>query len=238
MQIDASISTEEPIRSVYRYAESESIETLKARLKKASGFSGDFAFDGETWTLSDGARGKLFIFPYNKWSVTYTYGVDSEPDVSLIPEEAEALTLAWQYLNTFGITADKVAYVGDVSEMYEDGERHLEFTSAKSVDSQIVHGRVTVAIGENGALSALSDSRVYCGYVKDVPCISPLQSIHIAQDVGVGEWDGVAHVASVKDGFAFIEDTGYLIPTWELNATFVSALGQEYAWNPVIDAIK
>lgn len=238
VQIDASVSMEEPTRSVYRYAEAESIEALKERLMKASGFSDDFAFDGETWALSDGAHKRIFIFPYNKWSVLYTYGVDSEPDAGLVPGEEEALALAWQYLNAYGIANGQVVYAGDISNLYGDPERHLSFTSNENTDSQIVYGSIDVTIGEKGVLSGLSDSRVYCQYVKAVPCISPVQSIYIAQDVGVGEWNGVAHVSSVQEGFGFIEDTGYLIPAWELNAIFTSASGQAYDWNPVIDAIK
>jgi hypothetical protein len=65
-----------------------------------------------------------------------------------------------------------------------------------------------------------------------------MDSIKIAQDVGVGEWNGIAYISSVESEYAFLEDTGYLIPIWNINARFVDTLGNEHSWKPQISAIK
>jgi hypothetical protein len=41
----------------------------------------------------------------------------------------------------------------------------------------------------------------------------PIETIEIARDAGVGEWNGTAYISSVESDYAFIGDTGYLIPT-------------------------
>ena len=84
---------------------------------------------------------------------------------------------------------------------------------------------------------SISDGRICGEYVRDVDCISPYDAIGIAQDVGVGECDGTAHISSVETDYTLIDETGYLIPVWKINALLKVESGNEYNWLPVVDAI-
>ncbi|HSL45748.1 MAG TPA: hypothetical protein VK897_20110 [Anaerolineales bacterium] len=84
----------------------------------------------------------------------------------------------------------------------------------------------------------ISGRRTYHEFVKTVETISPRRAIDIARDVVVGEWNGVATVRAIEPSYYFNEDTGFLIPTWQIHAVFVSQRGQEFEWAPNIAAIK
>ena len=236
--MESSVGDEAVTGIVYKYKEHKPINELKDNLLTATGFNGKFVLNGDTWELADGDYRRIFIYPYNKWSVYYHYSEENKTNNALIPNEDEALKLAWQYLEPFDITPNAAQFVGTSNESWADGNQHLEFESINNVDGQIVYGNISVAIGENGELIELGDARIWGDFYKKVECISAKESVSIARDVGVGEWNGSAYISSIKSGYSFIEDTGYLIPVWNISAKLITASGTEYDWSPVIDAIK
>ena len=236
--ISESISQQKSVRAVYQYTEHTTLSDLQSKLIESSGFDGNFTENDDLYTLADGGDKRIFIYPYNTWCVTYDYGVDSVAALSDIPGEDAALDIAGEYLRTYGITSEAVAYSGDISDTYGDDNRHLQFVSTESTDKVFVYGTVSVTIGENGQLLEISDGRRWCEFTENVNCISPYDSIEIAQEVGVGEWNGTAVVTDVNEGYSFIDDTGYLIPTWNIVADMQTASGKQYTWSPVVDAIQ
>lgn len=87
-------------------------------------------------------------------------------------------------------------------------------------------------------IEGISDNRLYCEYYKEVETISPKKSIDIALDVGRGLLEVTAYVSDVKPSYHFNADTGFLIPTWEIQAVYADGNGNEHSWTPKIDAIK
>ncbi|MEE8809451.1 hypothetical protein [Lactimicrobium sp.] len=94
-----------------------------------------------------------------------------------------------------------------------------------------------VTLASDGTLLEMADNRIWTSLVKEVKCISAKKSLEISQDVGVGTWQGTAVVTSAEPGYAFIEKTGYLIPVWKITGE-LEGINENYAWNPVIDAVK
>lgn len=234
--IPDSISNEQLESKIYQYSSEIDLAEIQERLIMASNIQGDFTESNGKFQLLDTNK-KIFIDEKGRWSV-HLVDSKSTANPSLLPDIGTSVTLAWEYLNTFGITADMVAYEADISTEYGDGNRHLRFVSNETATDFVIDGAVSVTIGENGKLLTVSDQRIKCTYVESVFCISPRESIEIAKNVGVGEWNGTATVTWVEPIHVFIEETGYLIPAWKINADFVSASGQTYKWIPVIDAIK
>jgi hypothetical protein len=161
---------------------------------------------------------------------------DYVPDSDTTLTEEKALSLAWEYMRAFGIASDTVRH--EPEKGATEGYFRLEFSSTESKNGQIVAGQVTIYLASDGELTSISDARIWCKYIRDVQCISPYDSVSIAPDVGVGDWNGTAYVSSVEADYEFIDETGYLIPVWRINADFTAESGDEYDWSPVIDAVK
>lgn len=232
VEIPKTISDEGTTAIIYKQVYPESTVELQQRLLDATGFNGDFK-DNE---LVDGSN-RILIFRDGTWNVYYFYGETIDSDTTLLPDKEDAIDLAFQYVQQFGIDTEFISFHKFDTE-YADNNLHVELVSTAQTTDAIVWGTVTVTIGENGTLIAVSDNRVFGEFYKEVETISPKQSIEIAQDIGVGDWNGTAYVESVDPDYYFNKETGFLIPTWRTTARFVAASGNEYAWSPNIDAVK
>jgi hypothetical protein len=210
---------------------------LRQKLIEAADFNGQFAEKNGYWELKDGAHKSITTTSrYQTWTVNYHLQEDYKPASDVILDEDKAVSLAWAYLGAFGISSDTVRYAPDESRI--NGDFRLEFSGTEKSDRQMVTGQVTVYLAADGELMSISDNRVWCEYVREVTCIAAADAIKIAQDVGVGDWNGTAYITSVAEDYAFIKSTGYLVPAWKINANFLSAAGTEHAWTPLVDAVK
>ncbi len=232
-----SISDSETTATVYKYVEKESIIDLQDRLIGASGFSGSFVKNGNYYSLKDGNEKIIFIYDHNQWDVMYNYGLNDTVDTSKLPSENEAINLSYSYLEKFGISEKEVIFQ-EIAKDYGDENLHLVFTNTQSGNKAIVWGTVMVTIGEEGKLLGIVDNRIYCEYSQEVTRISPKKAISIALYTGRGVLDVTANISDVKPSYEFNPDTNFLIPTWEIQATFVEENGTERTWNPNIDAVK
>ena len=236
--VPASISGEATTGKVYQAVPLQDVTTLQTLLLDASGFQGEFKQDDNGFLLLNSSGEQIFIDTWGRWNVRKYSGSAPVSDPSHVPDEKTAVALAWEYLQPFGITAGTVSYDTDISEEYEDNNRHLRFASNETNADFMINGNISVTIGDDGKLITVSDNRIKCMYVADVPCISPRDAIIVAENVGVGEWNGTATVHSVEFSYTFIKETGYLIPVWQINADFIAVGGPSYKWEPVIDAVK
>ncbi len=239
IEITGSIPDQPITANVYKYVQVTSQEELTARLSALSGFGCSFVDTGGN-TLqcqTEGDSKVIFIYPYHTWAVLYNYGVSSEVDLTKLPSENEALELAWKYLNQYQITAESVEFAR-FSDDYGDPYWHLVFIDNRTIKGQMVWGPVELTIGEDGALLGLSDRRTYHQFVKTVETISPRKALDIAMDIGVGEWNGTAYVSEITPSYYFNEQTGYLIPIWQIRGEMVSEGGPSYPWTPMIDATQ
>jgi len=232
VEIPETISNQETTAIVYKQVFPESSIELQQRLLDATGFSGTFKDN----MLSDGSN-RIWIYDDGTWCVSYRYGESIETDPALLPSEEEAVTLAFQYTEKFGIDTTFLLF-NKFDTGYADENLHVELVSTEKTASTIIWGTVTITLGESGNLVDISDNRVYGEFYNEVETISPKQSIKIAQEIGVGDWNGTAYVEKVEPYYYFNKETGFLIPTWKTTANFIAASGDEYAWTPNIDAIK
>jgi glycopeptide antibiotics resistance protein len=260
VNVPDSISREESTGNLYKATTHFGLQSVEETLKNASGVNGEFTSTEwqDVWALAENIQGRpgettqLFIYQYNTWSVNFHYPArqsDDEPemddgpetDVALLPKESEALDIAWEKLSPYGITAGNVRYTG-IIDGYGNEKLHLGFESLEDTDAQMVYGNVVVAIGENGDVYSIDDKRIWCDFVKKVPCISPYEATQLAHKVGVGIWSVTADVSTVDKGYSLIDETGYVIPTWNISArTSANGGGQsgnQTEWNPTIDAVK
>lgn len=240
VKINGDISSEETKAIVYKIFNDETQEQVGERILKKSGFK-DYTFEKEdygTLCYFEGKSKSIFIHPYNTWSVSYNYGVSDNVNVDNIPSEIEAFELAKKYLNDFDINVNDLQYNG-ISADYRDDYLNLIFEPIESVNKEIkIVGDVTVTIGEEGKLLEIYDRRVTARYYKEVETISPLKSLDVASDVGVGQWSGVSYINEIIPSQYLQEDTGYLIPTWKIQGKLVGENGDEIDWSPEIEAIK
>ncbi len=244
IEIADTVSDKETTAKIYKNIQNISLDELKAGLKADTGFTADFVDEDGVIKCKNNEKEAIFIYGYNTWFVTYEYGQDSAVDLTKLPNEKEALALAYGYLEKFHISKDVISYK-ELADDYGDDNLHLIFESTESTDNLIIWGNIYVTIGENGKLLDIGDNRTHHTLYKDVQTISPKESISIAQDVGVGEWgggngsgEGTAYVTAVEPSFYFNKNTGYLIPTWQITASFKTESGSSYDWAPNIDARK
>jgi glycopeptide antibiotics resistance protein len=238
VRLDGNVSKEAVTRAVYKYVPHTDIHILQERLMAAGGFHGSFEQDASGgWYLNDGEDKSISISPYQTWRVYDPARTNDTQVPGVVLDENEALIRAWAYLNLFGITPDIVRYEATQSRI-DEGGCYLVFSSLESEPNQMIIGGVSLFLTAGGAPISISDGRIWGEYVQNTDCISPSEAIEIARDVGVGEWNGIAYISSVESDYAFIDDTGYLIPTWKINARFIAQSGDEYDWMPMIDAVK
>lgn len=232
VEIPETISEQETTAIVYKQVYPVSTAELQQRLLEATGFSGTF----QSNELSDGSN-HIVIYSDGTWRVSYFYKEIVESDPAKLPTEEEAITFACQYAERFGIDTTTLTF-NKFDTGYTDNNLHVVLVSTAQANDTIIWGTVDIALGENGTLIEICDNRICGDFYKEVETISPKQSIEIAQDIGVGDWNGTAYVESVEPDYYFNRETGFLIPTWRTTARFISESGNEYTWSPNIDAIK
>ena len=237
--IDVRCDTDDQqeVRNVYRYEEKVDLETLKKQLQKDSGIQG-------IWTGGDGKdtaaqlNGSddacIFIYPYHTWLVRYGNHVS----INITLSQQQLLERAWDVLRRFGIDDSTVSFVKDDSDAYGDEDVHLVFQSTEGTDDMAVTGVVEVTVTLDGSVVQIDDHRIWCKRVDRVPCISSAQSLSVAKDVGVGRWPGKAVIKSVTRDYAFIPETGFLIPVWRIHGFLAGSDGAQLDWDPEIDAMK
>ena len=240
VDVTVELDNEQTERAVFRYSENITIGELEEKLQSLTGFVGDWTessdSDGTTYSLFDGENKAIFIFPYNKWSIYYEYGLSDESSSAEI-DESQALQKAWDYLKEFDITDADVTYNPASNAYYGDDHYYFNFASIKVDDKTRVYGNIMLELGKDGRLISINDNRVWCEYAESAQCISMADSIEIAQEVGCGDWDGKATVESVTADYSFIPETGYLIPVWKING-YLDDGSQTLEWHPEIDAVK
>ncbi|MTI71596.1 MAG: hypothetical protein FH751_15220 [Firmicutes bacterium] len=237
IEISDNITDEETTLKVYKNIQIESLKELQKRLKANTGFTGDFNNTDGCSICKNNKNEAIYIYEYNTWRITFSRDTDIKVEISKLPNEDEAVKLAYEYLKKFQISPDTVRYMG-INDNYSNNNLHLEFKSIMITNRVNVWGDIHVEIGEGGRLLSISDYRTYNEFVKEVKTISPRDSIKVAQDIGVGEWTGTAYVTSVEPSYYFNKNTGYLIPTWQITSTFKAKSGRYYSWTPNIKAIK
>ncbi len=240
VEVSVSLDDEQTERAVYKYAEQYTLGDLEEKLQSITNFEGDWIENSNTdetyYSLFDGDSKVIFIFPYNKWSVYYEYGIEAET-VSQEIDESSALQKAWEYMKIFGIEDTDVTYTANDQTSYAADNYYFEFTATAGDDTSKFYGNVLMEIGKDGRLVSISDNRIRCEYVESTECISMAESIKVAQEVGCGDWQGKATVESVEESYSFISETGYLIPTWVING-YIDNGTQTLEWHPQIDAVK
>ncbi|MGI6070685.1 MAG: VanZ family protein [Blautia sp.] len=222
---------------IYLYEEEEDVEELMDRLKERTGFAGEFEEKGDTWTLKDGDRQRIFVYPWNRWRICWNYGVKHTADPKLIPLEKDAKEAADVLLHRLGL--EELKYVESLAG-YEDGNLHLAYErrDQKEEQGKMAWGRCVVTVGENGHVLEVDSSIVTCKFVTRESTISPKQAAKTAGDVGVGRWSGKAVVETVEPTWYFHEDTGYLTPAWKIIGVMHTESKETYPWEPVIDGIQ
>lgn len=229
--VSSIVGRYETTSMVYQYEPRENEEEIKTRLQEVTTFSGKFKGD----TLKSGESREIIIDRHNRWRVVYREP-EEEADISSIPSEVDALEAARTCLKSFGIL-EEIKYTKAEHDK-ENGTIRLNFTDKGRIKGALVDGSVTVVIGEDSLPLSVEDTRIYCRPYRRVVTISPYQSILVAREVAVGEWPGFAYVYNVTPSHYFNEETDFLIPTWKIQASFISSDGEEYSWTPNIDAVK
>lgn len=232
VDVSVPLSTETSTGTVYRYVEQESPEQLLDRLSELTGFTDcESGIDAYTSGACVGEPDeRLFTFPYGGWSVSYAYADTSEIDPALVPDEAASLEFAEEAMRGLGIDPGSLVYEGELTN-WGESSRHLQFSAEPGPGPTMLWGTVRVVIGENGAVLWVEDRRATFEPVRDVTTISSRAALQLAQDVGVDQSPGTAKVTAVARSFAFNEQTGYLVPSWQFTGTFA---GTE--WLPNMDA--
>ncbi|WP_277647141.1 VanZ family protein [Galactobacillus timonensis] len=237
IDVQCNTDDQEEVRNVYQYEEKTDLETLKKQLQKDSGIQGIWTGDdgeGAVAQLNGSDDACIFIYPYHTWMVRY--GRYASINETLTKQQL--LERAWDGLRRLDIDDSTVSFAKDDSDAYGDGGVHLLFESTESNDTIIVNGAVEVTLMMDGSVTEIDDHRIWCRRVDRVPCISSANSLSVAKDVGVGHWSGKAIVKSVTRDYAFISETGFLIPAWKIQGYLVSSDGTQFDWDPEIDAMK
>lgn len=237
LDVQCDVSDRETVRDVYRYKERIQLSALEQELQKNAGIQG-------TWTAGDGKDMEavltgddgacIYVYPYHTWMVNYAV-----PETSGVTLEEDTLVQkAWDGLHRFGIDERAVSFLIDDRDAYGDSDVHLMFQSKESTDDLAVHGSIEVSLTKDGKLKGINDRRVYCQRCDRAECISASKSLDIAGDVGAGPWPGRGVVTDILQGYAFIPETGSLIPTWQIDGYLVCSDGSEIKWEPEIDAVE
>lgn len=238
IEIPESISNQEGSATIYKIEQTTSLEELKNRLVDLSDFDCQFEEIGnETYRCGEPEDLQvIFIYPDLIWSVFYQFGQNGENNnIHLLVEEA--VHYAKQHLDTYRISSDSLNFTVMQKEN-ADGYLHLTFKECSPTHDSLVWGAVFVTIDTKGALVSLSDNRMNFLSYQTVEIISPRKSIEIARDIGLGEWNGMAKIKAIHPSYFFNPETGFLIPTWQIEADFTSDTGQLYSWQPNIDATQ
>lgn len=238
IEIPETISSQGGKATIYKIKQTTTIEDLKTRLLDLSGFDCKFeAVDNQTYRCGDPEDPQvIFIYPDLIWTVYYQFGQNAQGtlDSPITPEITHNST---HYLESYQINPDNLVLLSEHSG-YSDGYFHLIYEDNSSTEENFIWGNIFVTIEENGSLVSISDDRMYFEPHETVDTISPRKSVEIARDIGLGEWNGIAKIKEIYPSFFFNQETGYLIPTWQIVADFSSDGGQIYTWQPNIDATR
>lgn len=239
IEIPESISNQEGSATIYKIEQTTSLEELKNRLVDLSDFDCQFEEIGnETYRCGEPEDHQvIFIYPDLIWSVFYQFGQNGENNNDPLLGEEEAVHYARQHLDTYRISSDFLNFTSMPKEN-ADGYYHLTFEESSRALDGLIWGAVFVTIDTKGALVSLSDNRMKFHSYQTMDTVSPRKSIKIARDIGLGEWNGVAKIKAIHPSYFFNSETGFLIPTWQIEADFSSDTGQLYSWQPNIDATK
>ncbi len=255
--LQTEISDEETVLPVYQYQETESLDSLKKRLLKLTGFEGEFKQDENgDWVLQN-QQYSIIIFSYGCWSVSYfplpimedplEYAFDAEGDFSSSeqnvpdeepPDEETLEASAWEALERFGFSKDDVAVSKDMTDFFNDGHGYLQFEPVNHDEKKAMAGSISVEIDHDGKLISIDNYLVSGMLVEKTECISQREALGISKDVGGDEWGGTCTVKSVHLGYTLIEDTGYLVPCWIFEGEVYDNTGKAYEWEPFISAVK
>lgn len=237
-----SVELAEPIRElettakIYAFTPRVELDQLKQRLKAAAGFSAEWISEPDgTSVCINSEHERIFIDEYNTWHVTYSYRQNHQGTPTHLPNEEQAIELASQYLEQFQIPATTVVLT-EITPSSDQSRIHLTFESKENQEDLLVWGNISIDLGEDGRLLSLADERTFHTFYKETPAISPMNSLEIAQTVGVGPWEGPAYIKAVEPSYYFNRETGYLIPTWKIDGELVSPDGTRHRWTPHIDA--
>ncbi|MGX4599094.1 VanZ family protein [Faecalimicrobium sp. JNUCC 81] len=236
--LNKNISTSDTKSVVYKIYFTESQEEVGKRIIKNSGFK-NYKFDkieDNTMVYSEDDSKSIYVYKDNTWNITY--GVANKVNKRKLPNEENATKLAKTYLDKFEIDTNKLKYV-KLGTDYGDDNLHLIFEPIEEKNSKIKSvGEVVVEIGEDGKLFGISDRRVQGKYYKEVDIIKPEKAVEVAKDVGVGDTMGTAYINDIRPSYYVQEETGYLIPTWNIKGNITYPSGQTSEWNPNIESIK
>ena len=235
LDISTEVSDKGGARALYRNVQSESADELMDRIRSYTGINGSCSLEYDTWVCAGGQHERLFVYPYNRWSVSYDFGVESAGNSDLMPDESAAVLLAEDALRVFEIDPTTLTYTG-LDPDWGDSNLHLTFAQGLQIEGSMVWGDVNVVVGDHGAVLSVSDDRTDNSLVERVQTVSPRASVHVAAEVGLDGGPGKAVVTDVQPSFWFNDQTGYLIPTWQVRGQLTSASGQTQSWAPNIDA--
>ncbi|WP_329429684.1 VanZ family protein [Streptosporangium sp. NBC_01495] len=235
VRLPGSIPAQGAKANLYRFAPAETQEATLARLRRQVGVKGDCVKKGEAWMCSGEAAMRLVVHSHGTWSLFLDSGAGANPDPAGVPDEKAGLPLARAHLADHGIDVGTLTYLG-VGDDWEDGYLHLDYASREHGGDTRLWGKVSVTLGEKGELVGLDDARIPVELVRSVGTISPRAAITIAQDVGAGATPEMASVTSVTASHYFDEDSGYLIPVWQVEGSLPNGNRPDISWNPVIDA--
>jgi glycopeptide antibiotics resistance protein len=239
IEFDMDLSNKESKRVVYKIFENKTKDEVINKLRRITGFKGEFVESSYDNTLvCDEENGKaMFIYDHNAWSVDYHYGQDGIIDQAKLPAKEKSIEYALKYINQFEMEVENLKFF-KFDEDYGDNAIHVIFEEIANDKNLKVWGNVEVTIGENGELMTISDNRKYFNTYKEVEAISQEEAVSVVKDVGVGEVDVTAHVTRISEDYYFEEEKGYLIPTWRIEGHWTETNNKKYEWKPNIGAIK
>lgn len=231
-------------RPVYKYRETTSYDELAQKLCSISGIQGEWVADGNSSSVHHSLYSDhdeaIFIDEFNRWSVYYEYGIDGTTERNDVGED-EALVIAQNELQKYGISSDEVAFEGFRYD-FNDDAHHLTFIDSRRSDDTRVYGNISISVNKDGKVIVISDDRIFCGYVENAKCISPAESLDVAQDTGLSGGTAVTVVVNeITESWQFIPETGYLIPTWKITGFMEKACtndGEPSSWQAEIDAVN
>lgn len=236
IKIADTVPEEKSEAIVYQYRETEDVEQRKERLQRSSGLQGEWRQEEGEWILEDRNRGRITVSPYGRWEISWTDRRNQEEVPKSFGTENELRREGSRYLTAFGIETEKLSYEG----MEEEAENHsttLVFRGEEDGEEGTLWGKAAVTFGPDGSLWSVKSTLVFCEKAKKVSIISPKKAISVAADVGAEGWAGTAYVDQVELTYTFLEDTGYLVPSWKICGEFVADSGEEDTWEPVVDAV-
>lgn len=240
--VNDELSSKETILPVYKAVLTSTQEEIGTKLLNNFGIK-DTEFTKEPDEilsyLNEDSKISLFIYQYGNWYMGFDYLLSEETNETELPKEDEAVTLAMEYLNQCNFDISELEYIGLDNE-YGDNNLHLIFKPIENEDINTkMVGYITVSIGNEGKLLSVYNNTIQGEYYTEVNSISPEKSIEIVQDVGLRfASDSTAYINNIVPSYYFKEDTGFLIPVWEINGEIDMGDGILKAWNPQIEAVK